>query len=101
MAFLERADATFPFLFRPKIKLIFKESNHSIFVINWNVETNESKLIHKKAELRKVNKEKFKAIFRIKMISPLGISNIMNEPTKGKKINNSNIFISYIIYKLT
>ena len=69
----------------PKIKFIFKEDSHSTLVTNWNVETKESKPIHKKAVDRKVNKEKFKAIFRIKIISPLGINNIIKEPNKGKK----------------
>jgi hypothetical protein len=54
------------------------------------LDTKESKPIHIKTETKKVNKEKFKAVFRIKVKFSFGTKRIKKEPIKGNKIKISN-----------
>ena len=67
--------------------------------INWNFDKKKSNFNHKITEKTKVNREKIKAIFRIKTNLFEGMNNKIKEPIKGNNIKVDNKFELNIVVK--
>ena len=75
----------------PNVKFILKYGNHKIFVKNWNLDVNWSKVTHKNIERKKVKKDVITLIFLIYL--SFSVNKRIKIPNNGIKIVNNNKLI--------